>query len=156
METSSIACSRRPGIPRALAAYHSPAPTATVPRPCQRRSLLGRQLRRGARHLQQGRLQVQAAASDNNGKDKKEFGQDLDDRILSGEFSDVGSTKERITRPLRKVLAMDPIGPGAALGLKRLHFILPVPGASLNKLACRQGWPSGCLAHANKSAVPIP
>lgn len=37
----------------------------------------------------------------------------LEDRIAAGEFTDAGSTKERLTRPLRRVLAKDPIGPGA-------------------------------------------
>ena len=37
---------------------------------------------------------------------------DLGDRILSGEFTDEGSTKERLSRPVRKLLAKDPIGPG--------------------------------------------
>jgi hypothetical protein len=36
----------------------------------------------------------------------------LDDRILSGEFTDAGSTKDKITRPFRKALAQDPLGPG--------------------------------------------
>jgi hypothetical protein len=36
----------------------------------------------------------------------------LDDRISSGEFTDAGSTKERISRPVRKFLALDPLGPG--------------------------------------------
>ena len=36
----------------------------------------------------------------------------LDDRIAAGEFSDVGSTKERMTRPLRRILAQDPVGIG--------------------------------------------
>ncbi|KIY93092.1 hypothetical protein MNEG_14870 [Monoraphidium neglectum] len=42
----------------------------------------------------------------------------LDDRIASGEFSDVGSTKERITRPVRKLLAQDPVGIGRFLALQ--------------------------------------
>jgi len=36
----------------------------------------------------------------------------LDDRISSGEFTDAGSTKERISRPVRKFFALDPVGPG--------------------------------------------
>jgi hypothetical protein len=36
----------------------------------------------------------------------------LDDRISSGEFTDAGSTKERASRPVRKFLAKDPVGPG--------------------------------------------
>jgi hypothetical protein len=42
-----------------------------------------------------------------------EFGKDLDARIAAGEFSgDAGSTKEQLTRPLRRVLAADPLGIG--------------------------------------------
>jgi hypothetical protein len=37
----------------------------------------------------------------------------LEDRIQSGEFTDTGSTKEKMTRPLRKALAQDPTGFGA-------------------------------------------
>ena len=36
----------------------------------------------------------------------------LDDRIMSGEFDDSGSTKEQLTRPLRKLLAKDQFGLG--------------------------------------------
>ncbi|KXZ44112.1 hypothetical protein GPECTOR_73g633 [Gonium pectorale] len=36
-------------------------------------------------------------------------GQNLDARIESGEFTDAGSTKEKITRPLRQALAKEPI-----------------------------------------------
>ena len=49
------------------------------------------------------------------GKKKNEGS--LDDRIASGEFDDSGSTKEKITRPLRKALAKDPLGVGRALSL---------------------------------------
>ncbi len=38
----------------------------------------------------------------------------LDERIASGEFDDSGSTKEKMTRPLRKMLAKDPLGIGAS------------------------------------------
>lgn len=37
---------------------------------------------------------------------------DLSERILSGEFTDAGSTKEKMTRPIRKFLAQDPVGIG--------------------------------------------
>ena len=37
---------------------------------------------------------------------------ELDARIKAGVYSDVGSTKDRLSRPLRRVLAKDPIGPG--------------------------------------------
>ncbi len=36
----------------------------------------------------------------------------LEERIASGEFTDAGSTKERLTRPLRRALAADPTGLG--------------------------------------------
>jgi beta-ring hydroxylase len=39
-------------------------------------------------------------------------GQDLASRIESGEFTDSGSTKEKITRPVRRALANDPTGLG--------------------------------------------
>ena len=39
----------------------------------------------------------------------------LDDRISSGEFTDAGSTKERATRPVRKLLAKDRGGPGESV-----------------------------------------
>lgn len=37
---------------------------------------------------------------------------DINSRILSGEFTDAGSTKEKLTRPIRKALAQDPVGIG--------------------------------------------
>ncbi len=40
-------------------------------------------------------------------------GSSLDERISSGEFTDAGSTKEKLSRPLRQVLAKDKLGPGA-------------------------------------------
>lgn len=46
---------------------------------------------------------------------KKKSEGSLDDRIASGEFDDSGSTKEKMTRPLRKALAKDPLGVGRAL-----------------------------------------
>ncbi|GLC45871.1 hypothetical protein PLESTB_001447900 [Pleodorina starrii] len=36
-------------------------------------------------------------------------GQNLDERIESGEFTDAGSTKEKLTRPLRQALAKEPV-----------------------------------------------
>lgn len=36
-------------------------------------------------------------------------GENLDARIESGEFTDEGSTKEKLTRPLRQALAKDPV-----------------------------------------------
>jgi hypothetical protein len=42
-------------------------------------------------------------------------GDSLEDRIASGEFGDSGSTKEKLTRPVRKALAQDPTGIGACV-----------------------------------------
>lgn len=42
---------------------------------------------------------------------------DLSERILSGEFTDSGSTKEKLTRPVRKLLAQDPVGIGRLMAL---------------------------------------
>ena len=36
----------------------------------------------------------------------------LAERIASGQYTDSGSTKEKITRPLRQALAKDPLGLG--------------------------------------------
>eukprot|EP00951_Prasinocladus_malaysianus_P017924 scaffold142047_cov37-Prasinocladus_malaysianus.AAC.1 len=49
------------------------------------------------------------------------FGANLDERISSGEFTigGTGSKKERLTRPMRKLLATDPFGPGEALPLSQ-------------------------------------
>ncbi|PSC75082.1 cytochrome P450 superfamily [Micractinium conductrix] len=65
----------------------------------------------------QGRhpLRVSASASGDPGKPKKDS---LEDRIASGEFTDSGSTKERLTRPLRRVLAKDPVGPGRMIAMQ--------------------------------------
>lgn len=45
----------------------------------------------------------------------------LQQRILSGEFTDAGSTKERMTRPLRQALAQDPIGIGKRAVIPAVH-----------------------------------
>lgn len=42
----------------------------------------------------------------------KKYGENLEARIASGEFDDSGSTKEKLSRPLRKFLAQDAFGPG--------------------------------------------
>lgn len=74
-----------------------------------------------ARPVAARRCSVVAAAGDDNDNGnksgfpfaaKKKLGENLDDRIASGEFDDSGSTKEKLTRPLRKVLAKDPLGIG--------------------------------------------
>jgi hypothetical protein len=44
----------------------------------------------------------------------KEDKDDLAERILSGQYGDVGSTKEKMTRPMRKALAQAPAGAGGA------------------------------------------
>ena len=46
--------------------------------------------------------------------DGEEEMSDLDMRIMRGEYSDEGSTKDRLTRPLRKALVKNPLGPGAS------------------------------------------
>jgi hypothetical protein len=58
--------------------------------------------------------QTQAAAGEED---------DINSRILSGEFTDAGSTKEKLTRPIRKALAQDPVGIGECLIWDpRLHW----------------------------------
>ncbi len=63
----------------------------------------------------------------------------LDDRIAAGEFSDVGSTKERMTRPLRKVLAQDPVGIGeqGRRGPARRGGVWPPPLSPTTTHCCR-------------------
>jgi hypothetical protein len=67
--------------------------------------------------LRSSRLTVSASSNGAgpNGGPKKVFGENLEDRIASGEFDDSGSTKEKLTRPLRKLLAKDSSGPGTPL-----------------------------------------
>ncbi|GBF96486.1 cytochrome P450 [Raphidocelis subcapitata] len=60
------------------------------------------------------RLAVRAA---DDGKDVQ-ADSTLEDRIAAGEFSDTGSTKERLTRPVRRFLAQDPVGIGRWLALQ--------------------------------------
>lgn len=48
-------------------------------------------------------------------------GSNLDARISSGEFTDAGSTKEKLSRPVRQLLAKDKLGPGAS----NLHIKQP-------------------------------
>lgn len=51
--------------------------------------------------------------SSNNGVVLDRKGGSLEDRISSGEFSrNQGSFKEKASRPVRQVLAKDPLGPG--------------------------------------------
>jgi hypothetical protein len=54
---------------------------------------------------------TRAAKEDNNQDGNGEYSK-LEARIASGEFTDTGSTKEKITRPLRKALAEEPTGVG--------------------------------------------
>ena len=67
------------------------------------------------RSSRSSRLTVSASSNGAGppGGPKKVFGENLEDRIASGEFDDSGSTKEKLTRPLRKLLAKDSSGPGA-------------------------------------------
>ena len=48
---------------------------------------------------------------------KKNSDLSLDERIASGEFDDSGSTKEKMTRPIRKALAKEPLGIGRVLSM---------------------------------------
>ena len=70
-------------------------------------------------HHPRRRFAVSAAAKDENDKSSKPLwgkaaptGKNLEERIASGEFDDSGSTKEKLTRPMRKLLAKDSMGPG--------------------------------------------
>jgi beta-ring hydroxylase len=62
---------------------------------------------------------VLAAHQPNDDKSRgfggRKYGENLEERIASGEFDDSSSTKEKLTRPLRKLLAKDVFGPGRAL-----------------------------------------
>ena len=52
--------------------------------------------------------------SSNNGVVLDRKGGSLEDRISSGEFSrNQGSFKEKASRPVRQMLAKDPLGPGS-------------------------------------------
>ena len=69
--------------------------------------------RRPCRPPRQRHIGITAAFSSS---DDEESAKALEDRIAAGEFTDKGSTKERLTRPLRRALAADPLGPGAWRG----------------------------------------
>ena len=43
--------------------------------------------------------------------------------VCTLQFTDQGSTKEKLTRPLRKVLAKDPVGPGETQNCQRIHVL---------------------------------
>ena len=62
--------------------------------------------------------------------DGEEEMSELDMRIMRGEYSDEGSTKDRLTRPLRKVLAKNPVPPGASPPYQRWGA-QPVPPCAL-------------------------
>eukprot|EP00775_Hariotina_reticulata_P013601 gene13601-13726_t len=86
------------------AAFSHPRPQLTLPRsqPAQRRI-----------------AKVKATVDNDDDKvlSQNKGGAELNDRILSGEFTDSGSTKEKLTRPVRKILAQDPVGIGRLLAL---------------------------------------
>lgn len=69
-----------------------------------------------ARAARPPRHSIAQAAPDSksvvNDPELKKKADDLSERILSGEFTDSGSTKEKLTRPVRKLLAQDPVGVG--------------------------------------------
>ncbi len=63
----------------------------------------------------------------------------LDARIAAGEFGDVegGSTKEKLTRPIRKLLAVsDPLGLGELFSPLARH-----PATGSQRLSAHPGWP---------------
>ena len=53
---------------------------------------------------------------------------DLGERILSGEFTDAGSTREKLTRPVRRLFAKNKRGPGIDM-----QFCVHTCSASLDK-----------------------
>ena len=93
---------------------------------CRRPSLTVRAKKVNTQDIQQSLPQAQSNGNGNgagNGKSKALIssnngvlldrkGGSLEDRISSGEFSDQGSTKEKLLRPVRQALAKDPFGPG--------------------------------------------
>lgn len=62
--------------------------------------------------LHSKRVPCTRAAKVDEKADEKEAISALEARIMSGEFTDAGSTKEKMTRPLRKALADEPTGVG--------------------------------------------
>ena len=56
----------------------------------------------------------------------------LDDEILSGTYGDEGSTKARLVRPLRKLLAKDRIGPGLLLVFSQTGLAQGVGGGGMS------------------------
>ena len=56
----------------------------------------------------------------------------LDDEILSGTYGDEGSTKARLVRPLRKLLAKDRIGPGLPLVFSQTGLTQGVGGGGMS------------------------
>jgi beta-ring hydroxylase len=87
------------------------------------------------------RLSVSAGAGNGSGNGNgsggksTKLGENLEDRIASGEFDDSGSTKEQLLRPLRKLLAKDTLGPGEAQARPRPTLsLLPRPAADHPRL----------------------
>ena len=87
------------------------------------------------------RLSVSAGAGNGSGNGNgsggksTKLGENLEDRIASGEFDDSGSTKEQLLRPLRKLLAKDTLGPGEAQARPRPTLsLLPRPAAAHPRL----------------------
>ena len=55
------------------------------------------------------------------------------------QFTDRGSTKERLTRPLRKALAKDPVGPGEERNAQHGSLVMHPVGGPGGALTCRAG-----------------
>lgn len=81
-------------------------------------------------------------------------GSNLDARISSGEFTDAGSTKEKLSRPVRQILAKDKLGPGV---LAHCTVEQP-PGHPLQAAKWQCGWRSrgGSGAPLQQNGCPKP
>jgi hypothetical protein len=95
-------------------------------------------------------LAIAAIPDDDSTKQQQpESAEDINSRILSGEFTDSGSTKEKMTRPIRKALAQDPIG----IGKVKLHQFEQLYAALL--ACCGSGCSSSCVATAAAAIAPL-
>lgn len=83
------------------------------------------------------RLQQDRQVRCNVSKQTLENG-DLEERIASGKYSNPqGSNLERLSRPARKLLSKDPVGPGAILTLRvSARAGLAQPGPYLIRKHC--------------------
>lgn len=82
------------------------SPSTTIPRRCAHGSVV-------QRPRQERRVHCNVAGP-------RVEGGDLADRIASGKYGKQGSKLERLTRPARKLLSKDPVGPGNVILPRRL------------------------------------